>query len=180
MKTSVKFLLAVCAITTMLSCKKGEDDPLFSLRSRKARVTGDWKMTSGSSTSASDPSKVTTYNGTTATEGKDTYPFTFKISFKKDGSFSYEVLTDNYHMSCKGTWDFTTGIGEYKNKEQLFLTITSRSDTYESITYSGTGEHETFDIKELRNKKMVLTYHSIWEGSGYPTSGFRDEFVMEQ
>ncbi|MDD4575741.1 MAG: hypothetical protein PHI36_04870, partial [Bacteroidales bacterium] len=45
----ILLLLAVFA-TTFSACKKGEDDPALSLRSRKARVAGEWKMTNIKST----------------------------------------------------------------------------------------------------------------------------------
>jgi hypothetical protein len=32
------------------ACKKGENDPLISLRTRKDRVAGDWRLTGGSAT----------------------------------------------------------------------------------------------------------------------------------
>lgn len=35
-------LLVISSILVFEGCKRGEDDPFFSFRSRKARVTGDW------------------------------------------------------------------------------------------------------------------------------------------
>ncbi len=37
-------IVALTIVTVFNGCKRGEDDPFFSLLSRKARVTGDWKI----------------------------------------------------------------------------------------------------------------------------------------
>jgi len=47
MKNNKILLILFVSFTTIIaisSCKKGEDDPFFSFLSRKARVTGDWKI----------------------------------------------------------------------------------------------------------------------------------------
>ncbi len=43
-KSLAILLVALTIITVFNGCKRGEDDPFFSLLSRKARVTGDWKI----------------------------------------------------------------------------------------------------------------------------------------
>ncbi|OQX96142.1 MAG: hypothetical protein B6I24_11805 [Bacteroidetes bacterium 4572_128] len=45
-KTIIVALLILFIISSffLTSCKRGEDDPFFSLYSRKMRVTGDWKL----------------------------------------------------------------------------------------------------------------------------------------
>jgi hypothetical protein len=46
MKNLFKTLIAVAIVSvTVQSCKKGEDDPALSLRSRDARLIGEWKLT---------------------------------------------------------------------------------------------------------------------------------------
>jgi hypothetical protein len=46
MKNLFKTLIAVAIVSvTVQSCKKGEDDPAISLRSRDARLIGEWKLT---------------------------------------------------------------------------------------------------------------------------------------
>lgn len=48
---TIKLLLIFVILTgTILpSCRKGEGDPFLTLRSRKARITGEWKMDSRTS-----------------------------------------------------------------------------------------------------------------------------------
>lgn len=67
-------VMAIVGVTTVSSCKKGENDPFLSLRSRKARVTGEWKLTKGTVTETDNSrgttnSEVTTYTETTSSSG---------------------------------------------------------------------------------------------------------------
>ncbi|NSW44462.1 MAG: hypothetical protein HPY79_01350 [Bacteroidales bacterium] len=49
MKKAKSLIILLVALTTIIvidSCKRGVDDPFFSFKSRKARVTGDWTVES--------------------------------------------------------------------------------------------------------------------------------------
>jgi hypothetical protein len=86
MKTRILSLLAVAviAVASMTSCGKYEDGPGFSMRSKKARLTGEWKMTEFKS------------DGVVIDLGSDAST----IEFKKDGTF---VDSDEE----KGVWEFS-------------------------------------------------------------------------
>jgi hypothetical protein len=43
-KSLTIFLIAFATLAVFNGCKRGADDPFFSFRSRKDRVTGDWKI----------------------------------------------------------------------------------------------------------------------------------------
>jgi hypothetical protein len=132
MKVTLKFktfaILSFCAIFALpiQSCKKGSDDPAISLRSRKARVVGEWTLKE-----VKENGKAITMSGTT------TY------NFKKDGtgstSFKFNSLssTDNFR------WDFLGGNGDYKKKERLVI--------YDEKSPDGL----VYELIELRNKKIV-------------------------
>ncbi len=45
LKLIVLILSAITLLNFWQSCKKGPEDPFFSLHSRLARVTGDWNIT---------------------------------------------------------------------------------------------------------------------------------------
>lgn len=149
-------ILLVCltAAAIMPSCKKGEDDPFLSLRSRKSRVAGDWTvesksdtrtdLTNGSTTTitinGSDYTK--TSNGFLSSTTKGTISV-FTYTFEKDGKWNsvYELTTVNTsgsgssaitttttkHIESSGIWNFLGKIGDAKNKENM-----SVSKTYES------------------------------------------------
>lgn len=197
MKT--KILLILFAITSTIvfdSClKKGEDDPFLSLKSRKARVAGDWEVVSfkytDTYTSTSNPTSnyIDTYtmNGSTYTS-VSTYPNnptlnstdngtrTWKWTFEKDGKFENTDTEDGQTTTTKGTWNFTAGVGELKNKSQITTYDQSYAYTGGSSAYTGNYVDMAFDLKELRNKKMVWYYKSTYTGS---TSSSTDEIEIE-
>lgn len=116
MKNYAKLTLLVLAGTFigLQSCKKGENDPAISFKSRTERLSGDWKLTNKQGNivfnyvtpnkdSISTLSSVYNYNGTlgieqttqssntVGTTTKD-YNYTFKISFEKNGNYKYEAV----------------------------------------------------------------------------------------
>ena len=157
-----KLITFLLFFTTLYSCKKGDNDPFISFRSRKARVSGEWKLTKGSLlTSGGATSITTTFDGANKTENSNTTPYTQKRTFKKNGDYTC-ITTDNDNLKVEeGSWNFTGGVGGFKNKEQLVTyvykeTITQGSTT-SSFTYTGTmAPTKIYNIDELRNKKMVL------------------------
>ncbi len=180
MKTSIKIAVAALVLASFgfEGCKKGENDPFLSLSSRKARVAGEWTVTSGEGTKSEVFGSVTvtetsTYDGTTETtvvnpgNSTTTDKYTVTYTFEKDGTFS-TVYTDNDAnpdevTTTTGTWNFTGGVGEMKNKSQMLLTILSISNSGGTTTYSGS-EAPTllYDIDQLKGKEMILksTYTS--------------------
>src|SRR6185295_5448927 len=113
-------------------CKKGPNDPAFSLRSRKARITGKWSLKSGNAgLTLLDPAappfaQSFVFDGSqshaTETPGAGpptVYIFAFflSIDIKKDGTFSLIETYGSSILNAKGTWNFLSGVGEAKNKE---------------------------------------------------------------
>jgi len=141
------------------------------LRSRKARMEGDWKLSSGTYT-YSAPSFGTntteTYNGSTKTTTgtllglpvNTTKPYTLEIKILKDGTYE-EIENDDGDMTTtKGIWNFAGGVGEIKNKSQLVMKATSVTDSNGTATVSGNEYDDTYDIYELKNKEMILKWNS--------------------
>ncbi len=89
---SVAFLLGVSTLVS--SCSKYEEGPKLTLLSKKARLTGDWKLSEQ------------TLNGTAQTLlGTNT------MTISKDGtyksSFSYVAFGQTFSSDTNGTWDFS-------------------------------------------------------------------------
>lgn len=161
----VLVLLSIC----FFSCKKGDQDPVFSLHTRKARLTGDWHLSSGSLTllfkKQGFPDYNETYNFT-----EDTYTsinrttganqqgrFKLNITFNKDGGFSFLQLFGSTNISGNGTWDFLKGVGKYKNKERLSFNASSiGGGSYFIDAFNKSKNYFIYNIVELRNKKLVL------------------------
>ncbi|TAL63065.1 MAG: hypothetical protein EPN85_01025 [Bacteroidetes bacterium] len=194
MKTKISILLfAIISTIVFDSClKKGEDDSSISLRSRKARVTGDWKVTSytytDSYTSLGDiytsdfdmngSTYISTYTdpiGTTIDNGA----MTWEWNFKKDGTYKSTSTDDGDVSTEDGTWNFTTGIGDLKNKSQI--TYWGKNYTSSGGTSSYTGHYVdiAYDLIELREKKMVWNYEYTYSDSS-SSGSYKEEIVFEK
>jgi len=111
-KITVTLLVAVLLVSTLTivqSCKKYEDGPLVSLRSRTERLSNQWKV---------DNYKV---NGTDFTSLVSSYTETFS----KNGAYSYSWTI----LNGTGTWKFQNKDKEVKltgdqaqTSRTLFLT----------------------------------------------------------
>ena len=121
--------LAGATAVGVTSCGKYEDGPNFSLRSKKARVVGDWNVKS----IGSQVLGVQDIGGVQ-------YGYTINMEFDKNGSviqtYNYTYGSYSASYSYAGDWDFSS------NKEYLILTMDGYSDTLE--------------IKRLTNKEMWL------------------------
>ncbi len=168
MKKITSLLLALSILFTLSvinGCKKGENDPFFSIRSRKARVAGDWTVFNFISnvvtTNSDGDINVTNKFTISGTSCSETYAIrtpsidttwthsgtvnTATYTFEKDGTMEgvldytitvVETIDPNAYngittitttttniIEPKGTWDFLSGVDEYKNKERLTLIV---------------------------------------------------------
>lgn len=164
--------ILICGMLLLLSnCKKGEEDPRISFTSRKARVTGDWHLKTGTS-SLTEINAKNSYStllqldgsGYTRTETPAGGPptvylgkYSMSISFKKDGNFSLTEIINGDNLMASGTWNFTSNVGKYKNKECIVMAISS-------VTGAGTDGHLinkystefVYQIVALREKEMKI------------------------
>lgn len=189
MKKIVLFaIIASLILLNFTSCKKGENDPTISLRSRKARLVGDWKLKEGLAvtTLSNGEIETVTYNGLEKVIEKTGQPtqtktFTCELDVRKDGSYTWTTYDDQDLRIIEGTWYFGSKNKELdiKNKETLCL-ITEKHTTATSggtpnvIEMSGTqalGYPVVWQIDRLANDELVIltdfTYSTI---SGTATS----------
>lgn len=181
MKTTKQFvsltIMCVIILATFPGCKKGEDDPFISLRSRKARVAGEWTVSQMEGES-SETFSGNTYNCTESFGGgmytktclpgtPTTINGTWTLNFEKDGSYSsrleFSDSASNIVINFEGTWTFLSGVGDKKNKEQLAVTstkttteVSSQGGTPLSILWTGKERtYNVWDIKSLKSKEML-------------------------
>jgi hypothetical protein len=173
MKNIAKITVAALVLLSVAleSCKKGEGDPALSLRSRKARMAGEWKASAGKGSDTQGSSTTTfTYDGTTITQTSNNITFsygqTIDVTIEKDGTFkSTTVSTINNSTTTStetGTWNFTSGVGEAKNKSQLMMmtlsSTTATGNNTNTETYTGLDAPTViYDIYQLKNKEIILT-----------------------
>ncbi len=140
-------LVIILCATAFEGCKKGPEDPAFSLRSRKARLVGDWEIITYTVEGENYLMETETlqqhdyYCGNYTLVNEHERNITIEI--EKDGDFviTTETKTDQTRdytpgsgcgdatstfentAEVKGDWDFGAGIGDYKSKEQLILNV---------------------------------------------------------
>jgi hypothetical protein len=158
-----KIITLALAITMFVGCKKSENDPGLSFRSRDKKMVGEWSVLSyenvseiknGSNTTKRvevyDGSKITlntTFNGTPSTPFVNPVTYTGKLTLEKDGKCIYvETSTNGSNTSTKtleGNWMW----GDSKRNKTI-IAFTNINGTL--MKYS------TYIIDELRNDKLVL------------------------
>jgi hypothetical protein len=177
MKT-LRYLVLVAAgllfIISYNSCKKGPEDPFFSIWSRKHRVVGDWKVTSYQVDYVDSLRQVLKAEVTLGACGQEVDSVVWttvpEMNFDKDGGFSakttilkdttYDIVNntaacpdvfirDSAAITTVLNWNFTGKIGDVKNKEQIIL---FDPETKETTIY---------DLIELREKEMKLQAETI-------------------
>lgn len=144
------FVVLFIGVLILEGCRKGENDPLISLRTRDARVTGEWKLVSYESTSTT----ITTSGSTTVTQtttnmydgslwtsttagGTDTYSYSRNLNILKDGTYTYMETEDGDQSEDSGRWSW---LSDAKKKRRILL-------DNEGIFY----------IDQLKNKEMIFT-----------------------
>ncbi len=185
----VYFLCFTMAVLTILSCRKGPEDPFISLLSRKSRLVGKWKLVEGRDTSTNgSTSRFVDYNSTSMIEYSlgagivNSYPYEETWTFNKNSTFSYYTKTQYpsgriEEQTANGTWDFNSGYGDEKKKEKVILTVTEYIDavTINSSTnavsykYSTNDEVMTLDLVRLSNNEL-----KIYDLSSSSTLGWSD------
>ncbi len=88
---SSKNLMLAATVVIMLnfsSCGKYEDGPMFSLKTKTARLTGEWEVIEIDKEKPSD-------NG-----------YKIILEFEKDGDFSFEYSYGSYSYGAKGDWEW--------------------------------------------------------------------------
>lgn len=110
-KSTQKLVLALTIVTALnfVSCGKYEDGPNFSLRTKKARLTGDWEI-------------VRIGNQAFPNQG-----YSLEMQFSKDGALKFMYSYMNYSYSYSGKWEFSG------NKEDLLLTLESEILRFEIL-----------------------------------------------
>jgi hypothetical protein len=98
-----RFLFLLITTTLIFGCKKYEDGPLLSLRSKKARLCQRWEITG-----MDENEKPVDLKG-----------FFQSFTFKKGGEFELYTLSDGYQNESRGDWEFNNG------KDKLMLSFSS-------------------------------------------------------
>ena len=173
MKRNLILIIVFAGITAVFSgCKKGKDDPLISLLSRKARICGEWKVVEGEvyyvvKDEATDYTESDLFAENallTIQVPQQSYSGTYswRFTINKDGTYKiYKSLKIPYNNAFiteeEGYWYFLSKNkeSEIKNKECIaFQTI---KDDENDVSYEYKASHPTvYEIVQLTNKKLKL------------------------
>jgi len=158
-------------------CKKGENDPMLTLRTRKARLTGDWLLKSGdmlyktnlytrADTFSNDTlySKVITGGNTSLT----VFAHRETQSFFRDGSYEVNIQKSyiggtQQTIKQKGHWQFIakTRLGKLKHREALMITVTEYGEQGPGTCNCTRTETQPlygdiYLIDQLKNSEIIL------------------------
>lgn len=197
MARNYPILLALVSLFLFSTCKKGEDDPFISLKSRKARIEGEWRLGEGTVTLGSTNitqalrfNQVFTLDGSRfkVTEtGQNITPVTrsgvYMLNLKcdKKGNFTLSEIFETRRFTAEGLWNFSN-TGDEKRKEGftgVIKNISSSRVDYHLFNQGGT--QFRYRIKALRDKEMVLTADLpiFLDANGFEQS-FYGEFTLIQ
>jgi hypothetical protein len=172
-------LLLLTTVVTLQGCKKGENDPFISLKSRDARITGEWELTKMESTGysyyKSDDSqayaetRTRTFDGTQMTYSTKvnfddpeyvdidttyTHSYSRVIVIDKNGNFKETFSEDGGTDEVTGNWWW---LNDKKKKTRIAF-----DDDWDS-----------FDIDRLKNNELILKQEFTYNGTD--SLGVKDE-----
>ncbi len=123
MKKIVPFILVILSLIVIPSCKKGEDDPFISFRSRDARITAKWKLVNYESQSSYNGSSSTqVLNGSiytsTNSSGSYSYSYSKELEINSDGTYKITTIRDGETSTESSIWYWINGT---QNKSGIYL-----------------------------------------------------------
>ena len=130
-KVLLILLVSLLTVTIFQSCKKGENDPTISFRSRDARLIGKWNLVNVLGTwdkveGGTHTYSTFTYNGMNFLDDINTGNIggtgTYEMTLEKSGDMSYtetlRIGSQDYVYTGTGYWDW---LNTDKNKTMLSL-----------------------------------------------------------
>ena len=157
-------MVIIIAAPVITSCKKGEEDPFLSLKSRKARLVGEWKLVSGTQAYTSNGVDVrVTYSGSIASFvadfGVGSYPYVETMTFGKNNEFKKETIDNGKIRQYEGFWSFMNGNDEIANKECIVVRKTKSFINDKLNIFSGDNMPVTvLRLLKLSSKEIILEY----------------------
>lgn len=146
---------------TVSGCKKGENDPFLSFKSRDSRIQGTWTLSSQSDTQTD----MSSFNGTVTTStstatfasglmtevsggSTDAYSYSLELTINEDGTYTVVEIVDGNTSEATGSWNW---VDDVKNKVKISL------------------DGSVYQIDQLKSSEMVLVEESFYKSTD--TSG---------
>lgn len=143
-------------------CKKGNEDPGLSLKSRKARMTGEWTVVSFGDTNTYEGTSDYTYSDSDGDSYATTSEMTSTERMNFDGTYMSQYYMEETYSSTSSNGFVNTHTGEYEYTMEDGEFESSSKDTY---TYSSGGSDiYTYDASGDHVSDVSITY--TFEGDG--------------
>jgi hypothetical protein len=157
---------------------------MISLRSRKARLVGDWKLSNGKVDNTQNNTFSTEiYNGTTKVVTQDsnvnTSDYSMEITIAKCGCYSLtliekDVTTTNFFSyntitttttttKATGNWNFLSGVGNAKNKEYVYMSQTSSKQTHRVEVVTNIPGQNNTDNTDVSSMTSANSFGNTWQ-----------------
>jgi hypothetical protein len=155
MKKSIALLgMALLVFTSVLitGCKKGEDDPFISLKSRDARITAKWKLTKAEGTSTN------TFAGTTYTTTSNFNGTVYTITYSSGDVDSYSYALEMEILKGGEMTSTETEDGEITTSKDVWFWTNNTSD--KTGLYLGGLDEVIFNVQGLSSKELILNINN--------------------
>lgn len=160
------FLIGLTLISVFSSCKKYDEGPGLSLRSKMNRLCGEWEITELMVNNENNlhwnySDNLICSDGSTVYYQESYNINQFLWTFSKDGTWSNSTANSDKELDYNTSYDLCSDFYNYKdyieteNGKWKFVSDKEKL----SITYSdGTTQPQTWTIKELREKEMKIEF----------------------
>lgn len=152
-------VLAVLSIGVLLapaleSCKKGDEDPGLSLRSRKGRVAGEWNVSSYDETTSYTQNSSTFIGPSTTSSSSNG---TIKVTYDGE-NFTSENITNSSSGGSSSVKIVAPGEFKYSFKKDGTFTVT-QTKVYEEIEKE---ETNTYALESVTKNDINITIKGTW------------------
>ena len=195
-KASWMVLGAILLTGIISSCKKGEEDPFLSLRSRKARLAGEWTLKTRTLKVISPTYTLTDeyadgQNHSMTVHYEAGVPVDTQISvnayaqtytFEKDGTYELVTVLHTGKTVEEGVWSFIkkSQQNDLQNKEAILLTPRKITGKYNNEIIAGSYHPKVYVLKQLKNKHMTWTSATSTGSANWGLQSMDATYTFEQ
>jgi hypothetical protein len=159
MKIYLYLIFAIFLLTVFPNCKKGDNDPFLSFRSRDSRITGKWKVVNYEYVEINgNDSYSLILNGSTITQTVNgnitSYPFSSNLEILENGTYKSSSNINGEISNTINTWHW---FDDTRKKTRLLLQ-----------------DGGVFVVDRLTNNELVLKSNEQYSSSSSGSSNFQD------
>ena len=159
MKKKLILLFAILFLTIIPSCKKGDNDPFLSFRSRDSRIIGKWKAVKFDYIEINGDNNFSQIlSGATMTQTNNGnviyYSYSSNLEIFEDGSYKLSSIRNGEISNTINTWHWFDGTHK---KTRLLLE-----------------DSGVFVVDRLTNNELVLKSNEQYSSSSSGSSNFQD------